>query len=127
MPRPLPSEVDLAAYRIIQESLTNAIRHAGPASATVGLAYDEAGLRVEVADTGRGLMATARPVPGHGLIGMRERAASVGGTLEAGPGPDGGFRVAARFPAAASPVIEPDPGRPRERDRDGARRPRRPP
>jgi signal transduction histidine kinase len=112
VPRPLPSEVDVAAYRIIQESLTNAIRHAGPASATVGLAYDEAGLRVEVADTGRGLMATARPVPGHGLIGMRERAASVAGTLEAGPGPDGGFRVAARFPAAASPAIELTPADP---------------
>ena len=112
IPRRLTATVDLAAYRIIQESLTNAIRHAGPASATVGLGYDEAGLRVEVADTGRGLMAAARPVPGHGLIGMRERAASVGGTLEAGPGPDGGFRVAARFPAAASPAIELTPADP---------------
>ncbi len=100
-PRPLPSEVDVAAYRIIQESLTNAIRHAGPASATVWLGYDQAGLRLEVADTGRGAatMAAVGAAPGHGLIGMRERAASVGGTLEAGPGPDGGFLVTARLPA----------------------------
>ncbi|MGH3397303.1 MAG: sensor histidine kinase, partial [Streptosporangiaceae bacterium] len=111
-PRPLPSEVDVAAYRIIRESLTNAIRHAGPAAATVWLAYDEAGLRVEVADTGRGVAAAAGTPPGHGLIGMRERAAAAGGTLETGPGPDGGFRVAARFPAVAPAAGEPTPADP---------------
>ncbi len=110
--RPLPSEVDVAAYRIIQESLTNAIRHAGPALATVWLGYDEAGLRLEVADTGRGVAATAGITPGHGLIGMRERAAAAGGTLETGPGPDGGFRVAARFPAVAPVASELTPADP---------------
>jgi YD repeat-containing protein len=102
--RPLPQEVDVAAYRIIQESLTNAIRHAGPARATVWLDYDQEGLRVEVADTGRGVTAASPGTgSGHGLIGMRERAATVGGTLDTGPGPDGGFLVTARLPAAAAP------------------------
>jgi signal transduction histidine kinase len=98
-PVPLPAAVDLAAYRIVQESLTNAIRHAGPATAAVSLGYDRGELRIEVTDTGRG------PAPGqaghnggHGLAGMRERAATVGGSLETGAGPAGGFRVAARLP-----------------------------
>jgi len=98
-PRPLPAAVDLAAYRIVQESLTNAIRHAGPASAIVQLCYDPSALRVEIVDTGCGQPAIANGMTGHGLIGMRERAASVGGTLEAGPGREGGFRVAAILPA----------------------------
>ena len=94
----------MAAYRIIQESLTNAIRHAGPARATVWLDYDQEGLRVEVADTGRGVTAASTGTgSGHGLIGMRERAAAVGGTLQTGAGPDGGFLVTARLPAAAAP------------------------
>jgi MYXO-CTERM domain-containing protein len=102
-PVPLPAAVDLAAYRIVQESLTNAIRHAGPATAEVSLCYGQDELRVSVADTGRG------PAPGHGgspasgghgLAGMRERAATVGGTLETGPRPGGGYRVAARLPMA---------------------------
>ncbi len=112
-PRPLPAAVDLAAYRIVQESLTNAIRHAGPATATVSLRYHEDELRVEVVDTGQGPapaagngQASSRsgeaaatiPVGGHGLAGMRERAASVGGSVEAGRSPAGGFRVAARLP-----------------------------
>jgi len=97
----LPPAVDLAAYRIVQESLTNVIKHAGPAAtATVELRHSPGELRVEVTDTGLG----PGPAPvtggaGHGLIGMRERAASVGGTLQAGPGPDGGFRVTAVLPA----------------------------
>ena len=85
--------MDLAAYRIIQESLTNAIRHAGPATADGRRSATTDGeLAVDVTDTGRGaaaggrLPATAR---GHGLAGMRERAAAVGGTLEAGPRPGG--------------------------------------
>jgi signal transduction histidine kinase len=95
--RPLPPAVDLAAYRIVQESLTNAIRHAGPATATVSLSYDDAALRIEVADTGRGSL-TVSAGGGHGLIGMRERAASVGGVVEAGPADAGGYRVAATLP-----------------------------
>jgi len=98
-PVPLPSAVDLAAYRIIQESLTNAIRHAGPATAAVSLSYGDDELRVEVTDTGRGPGDPgASHNGGHGLAGMRERAATVGGTLDTGPGPAGGFRVAARLP-----------------------------
>src|SRR6266568_5785936 len=95
---PLPGAVDLAAYRIIQESLTNTIRHAGPATAAVALGYHHDELCIEVTDTGRGQPATAGPGGGHGLAGMRERAAAVGGVVETGPGPAGGYRVAARLP-----------------------------
>jgi signal transduction histidine kinase len=98
-PVPLPSAVDLAAYRIIQESLTNVIRHAGPATAAVSLGYAHDELRIEVTDTGRGPASPAgHNGGGHGLAGMRERAATVGGTLETGPASPGGFRVAARLP-----------------------------
>jgi signal transduction histidine kinase len=98
-PVPLPAAVDLAVYRIIQESLTNAIRHAGPASAAVSLSYHDGELRVEITDTGRGQPAgTAGHSDGHGLAGMRERAAAVGGTVETGPAPGAGFQVTARLP-----------------------------
>ena len=97
-PVPLPAAVDLAAYRIVQESLTNAIRHAGPATAAVALGYARDELRIDVTDTGRGPALAASSNGGHGLAGMRERAVTVGGTLETGPGPAGGFRVAARLP-----------------------------
>jgi signal transduction histidine kinase len=93
----LPATVDLAAYRIIQESLTNTIRHAGPATAAVSLGYQNDEVRIDVTDTGRGQPAITGN-GGHGLAGMRERAAAVGGTVEAGPGAAGGFRVAARLP-----------------------------
>jgi signal transduction histidine kinase len=96
---PLPAAVDLAAYRIVQESLTNAIRHAGPATALVKLGYDDDELRVDVADTGRGMpVGAVSEGTGHGLAGMRERAAAVGGSVETGPSPGGGYRVAARLP-----------------------------
>ena len=99
-PWPLPAGVDLAAYRIIQESLTNAIRHAGPARATVSLCYGDSALTLEVADTGRGAApVTHGPSGGHGLIGMQERAASVGGSLHAGPLATGGYSVVAVLPA----------------------------
>lgn len=109
-PRPLPAVTDVAAYRIIQEALTNSIRHAGPATATVSVRYADS-LLIEVTDTGRGPggagqagFAAGPPAPrsgqatGHGLRGMRERAAAAGGTIEIGPGREGGFRVAARLP-----------------------------
>jgi signal transduction histidine kinase len=109
VPWPLPAGADLAAYRIIQESLTNAIRHAGPASATISLDYGDSALTIEVADTGRGAVwgansagvgATSHaPAGGHGLVGMQERAAAIGGSLQAGPGPSGGYRVVAVLPA----------------------------
>jgi signal transduction histidine kinase len=96
---PLPSAVDVAAYRIIQESLTNVLRHAGPATATVELAVRDGRLCVHVGDTGVGARHRSGGAPtGHGLIGMRERAASVGGTLDARPGPNGGFDVRATLP-----------------------------
>jgi signal transduction histidine kinase len=101
---PLPADVDLAAYRIIQEALTNSARHSGGTRAMVRLAYVGTGLRVEVDDDGtvspRG--STVRPAQangsGHGIAGMTERAAALGGTLEAGPRPAGGFRVRAWLP-----------------------------
>jgi signal transduction histidine kinase len=115
-PRLLPPAVDLAAYRIVQESLTNVIKHAGPARATVGLSYGGGALRIEVSDTGSG--PSALPLggsSGHGIIGMRERASSVGGTLDAGPGPAGGYRVAAVLPAdgsQAANAADPESGAP---------------
>ena len=93
-PRRAPG-VDLSAYRIIQEALTNVLKHAGPATATVRLAYGADDLRLSVTDTGRGGTVNGT---GHGLIGVRERVAVVGGEVEAGPGPDGGFAVRARLP-----------------------------
>ncbi len=89
--------VDLAAYRIIQESLTNAIRHAGPAKATVSLTYTGTELLIEVADNGRGAPPNGSTT-GHGMIGMRERATAAGGTMRAGPASGGGYQVTARLP-----------------------------
>jgi signal transduction histidine kinase len=106
---PLPPAVDLAAYRIIQESLTNVLRHAGPATATVTLAVRDGFLDVHVGDSGAGPRHRSGELPaGHGLIGMRERAASAGGTVQAGPGPNGGFDVRARLPVdGRMPVVAP--------------------
>jgi signal transduction histidine kinase len=95
-PRPLLAGVDLAAYRVIQEALTNALRHAGPAHARVVLRYLDGELEVIVEDDGRG--GPAEPGAGHGLIGMRERVAMFGGTLETGARPGGGFAVRATIP-----------------------------
>ncbi|HTE70002.1 MAG TPA: sensor histidine kinase [Actinomycetes bacterium] len=100
----LPAGVDLSAYRIVQEALTNVVKHAGPARAEVVVGYGDQEVTVEVTDDGRGVMAVAsdgRVGSGHGLIGMRERVAAFGGDLEVGPRPGGGFRVAARLPLAA--------------------------
>jgi signal transduction histidine kinase len=94
-----PPAVGAAAYRIVQEALTNAVRHAGPAPAVRLRLYDEPGaLRVSVTDDGTGPLPGG--TPGFGLVGMRERARSVGGTLDAGPRPDGGFEVTAALPLA---------------------------
>jgi signal transduction histidine kinase len=95
---PLPFGVDVAVYRIVQEALTNVARHAGQASATVRLDYGDDELTVEVEDDGNGASATSTHGSGKGVVGMRERAAALGGELEAGPKPEGGFRVRARLP-----------------------------
>ena len=95
----MPSGVELAAYRIIQEALTNTMKHAGPARAEVRIAYEDDVLTVVVADDGRGVGLDADPDgTGHGLPGMRERVTVYGGDLDAGPHPGGGFRVRARLP-----------------------------
>jgi signal transduction histidine kinase len=93
--RPVPAGVAAAAYRIVQEALTNTVRHSGGHAAQVRLRYDADALTIEVDDDGR---AAATPQPGNGVVGMTERARAVGGTLDAGPLPGGGFRVLARLP-----------------------------
>jgi signal transduction histidine kinase len=98
-PRPLPLGVDLSAYRIVQEALTNSRKHGGDARALVTVRYAADELQLEVRDTGSGSGNGAGG--GHGLVGMRERVALFGGELEAGPGPGGGFRVRARLPVEA--------------------------
>jgi len=99
-PRPLPPAVQLAAYRIVQESLTNVLKHAGPAaSARVLVRWDPDALRLAVDDDGRGAAAMVPPAPGgQGLLGMSERARLHGGSVSAGPRPGGGFRVRATLP-----------------------------
>ncbi|MFC1418278.1 sensor histidine kinase [Streptacidiphilus cavernicola] len=107
-PRELPRGVELTAYRIVQEALTNARKHGGPqTSATVRIRFDERGLDMLIEDNGRGASAElARDGGedgfGHGLIGMRERVGMVGGTLDAGPRPGGGFRISAVLPLTPS-------------------------
>jgi YD repeat-containing protein len=93
--RPVDASVDVAAYRIVQESLTNVLRHANATSVTVTVVYDAQHLVVEVEDDGSG--ARSSDGSGSGIVGMRERALSVGGELEAGSSPGGGFLVRARL------------------------------
>ena len=97
-PRALSLGVDLSAYRIVQEALTNSLRHAGGASARVVVRYEPDAVELEVADDGPGSPADPEASGGHGLIGMRERVQLFGGELEAGPRPGGGFLVRARLP-----------------------------
>ncbi|MBL1085617.1 sensor histidine kinase [Streptomyces actinomycinicus] len=103
-PRPLPSGVELTAYRIVQEALTNTRKHGGPnAGASVRLVYFDDGLGLLVEDDGKGAPHElyeegGADGQGHGLIGMRERVGMVGGTLDAGPRPGGGFRISALLP-----------------------------
>ncbi len=92
----LPAGVDISAYRIVQEALTNALRHAGPARARVVVRYGEGEVEVEVSDDGRGSQQTN--ANGHGLVGMRERVALYGGELNTGLGEEGGYAVRARLP-----------------------------
>jgi signal transduction histidine kinase len=101
-PWPLPAGVELCAYRIVQEALTNALKYAGPARATVCLGYRPDGVDVLIRDDGRGLM--AEPGSGQGLVGMRERAALLGGWLTVGAAAGGGVQVQAFLP-----VVTPRP------------------
>jgi signal transduction histidine kinase len=106
--RPLPARIDLAAFRIVQEALTNVRRHAGPAHATISLRYGADELAVQIDDDGarlNGRHETIGAGGGDGIPGMRERASALGGTLEAGPRPAGsGFRVLARLPLETEPA-----------------------
>jgi len=97
-PADLQPFVDASAYRIVQEALTNVLRHAGPARVAVTLALAGGRLTIEVVDDGR--TPAGATVEGHGIVGMRERAAALGGTFEAGPMAGGGWRVAAELPVA---------------------------
>ena len=97
--RPLPASLDLTAYRIVQEALTNTLKHAGKTRASVYITYEETALAIEVLDDGRGVTAAAVTASGgRGLLGMRERVATFRGELEAGPRAEGGFGVRARLP-----------------------------
>jgi signal transduction histidine kinase len=92
---PLPADIDLSAYRIIQEAITNVVRHAGTSQCRVSIDRSDDQLSIEVVDSGRG---GAIAGSGFGIVGMRERAGLLGGEFAAGPRPGGGFRVAARLP-----------------------------
>jgi signal transduction histidine kinase len=118
-PRALPPGLDLAAYRVVQEALTNVLKHAGKPRTAIRLGYAEADLVVEVADAGRpipavGPASSAVPGSGRGLLGLRERIALYGGELDAGPQPGGGWLVRARLPidpaAVAGPGDQPATG-----------------
>jgi signal transduction histidine kinase len=113
VPQPLADGAALAAYRIVQESLTNTRKHGGPrATAQVTLRYLEDALLLRITDDGRGA-AAASDGAGHGLTGMRERVAIYGGWVQAGPRPSGGYQVTARLPlTSAAPVTSPAPPAP---------------
>ena len=101
--RALPASVELAAFRICQEAVTNVVRHAGTASARISLSYGESELAVQIDDDGRGAASDIGARGGSGLAGMRDRATALGGSLDAGPRPGGGFRVRARLPLEQAP------------------------
>jgi signal transduction histidine kinase len=112
LPHDLPAGLDLAAFRVVQEALTNVIKHAGKPHTSVSVDYRDGDLVVAVADAGRaagaaGGAAPAIPGAGRGLLGLRERMAVYGGELEAGPQPDGGWLVRACIPADLVPTVSP--------------------
>jgi signal transduction histidine kinase len=102
LPAALPPPVALAAYRIVQESLTNVVRHAGRVAATVSMRLDGGYLDVDVVNDGGAESVPFSEGTGAGLAGMRERAAALDGTLDAGPRPGGGFAVHAKLPVSAA-------------------------
>jgi len=101
-PRALDAGVELSAYRIVQEALTNVVKHAGPAHAAVRVRYGEDQLALEIVDDGVGTSGPDAPRSGHGLVGMRERVALFGGTLRTGPQEGRGYRVQALLPYGAA-------------------------
>ncbi|MGI5181390.1 sensor histidine kinase [Dactylosporangium sp. CA-152071] len=105
-PRPVPPALGLAAYRVVQEALTNTLKHARAATVEVKIGFPPPALTVEVSDDGSAAVAGT----GHGLAGMRERAALHGGTLHAGPRPGGGYTVAATFPLGGAAAVPPATG-----------------
>jgi signal transduction histidine kinase len=96
---PLPADIDLSAFRIIQEAVTNVVRHAGTAECQVSIDRQDGQLSIEVTDSGRGGIVAGT---GYGIVGMRERAALLGGDFSVGPRPGGGFRVVAQLPVPVS-------------------------
>ena len=101
----MPPGLSLCAYRVVQEALTNAIKHAGAARAEVSVRWGPDALELEVVDDGSAPGGGDAAPGGHGLVGMRERAALHGGSVEAGPSPAGGFVVRARIPLADRSVL----------------------
>jgi signal transduction histidine kinase len=97
----LPAGVDLTAYRLVQEGLTNAMKHAHAEQTQVIVRYGDRDIEVSVSDDGRGA-GGGDASGGHGLVGMRERVSVYGGELEAGPQPGGGYRLRARLPLASA-------------------------
>jgi signal transduction histidine kinase len=108
LPPGLPGGIDLAAFRIVQEALTNVIKHAGKPRTSVTVGYRDGDLRVEVADAGASAASpgSTDPGAGRGLLGLRERAALYGGDLEAGPRPGGGWLVRGRIPVDPAPPAD---------------------
>lgn len=119
-PRALPADVEVAAYRIVQEALTNTVKHARATRVCVQLEWEARQLRVAVTDDGRGDGDSDGGGGGHGLVGVHERAAACGGRAETGPGPGGGFRVVAWLPTAS--LGDEHPGGGRRRSGAGAQR-----
>jgi signal transduction histidine kinase len=104
LPPALPPGLDLAAFRVVQEALTNVLKHAGKPATSVGVDYRDGSLLLEVADSGRPMPAVgpvAVPGCGRGLVGLRERASVYGGEVDAGPRPGGGWLLRARIPVEA--------------------------
>jgi signal transduction histidine kinase len=108
-PPSLPPALDLSAFRIVQEALTNTLKHAGPAQAVVTVRYTDGAVELEIADNGRG--PSGGRSTGHGLVGMRERAAMFGGELEAARASEGGFIVRARLPLTVPALSNPVPSK----------------
>jgi signal transduction histidine kinase len=110
-PDDLPDGTALAVYRIVQEALTNVVKHAAPTRCRVRVGRTARDVLIDVTDAGNMRRAPRPVVDGHGIIGMRERAALFGGELSAGPDSGGGFRVAARLPLAAAAPADGPPSR----------------